>query len=42
MHAAIDEGLTFFDNSWDYHDGLSEEVMERRCPALVAARRSFS
>ncbi len=27
MHAAIDEGLTFFDNSWDYHDGLSEEVM---------------
>src|SRR5690348_13169255 len=20
MHAAIDEGLTFFDNAWDYHD----------------------
>lgn len=27
MHAAIDEGLTFFDNAWDYHDGLSEELM---------------
>ncbi|MGH7200508.1 MAG: aldo/keto reductase, partial [Planctomycetaceae bacterium] len=21
MHAALDEGLTFFDNAWDYHDG---------------------
>jgi len=29
MHAAIDEGMTFFDNSWDYHDGRSEEVMGR-------------
>jgi aryl-alcohol dehydrogenase-like predicted oxidoreductase len=27
MHQAIDEGLTFFDNAWDYHDGRSEEVM---------------
>ena len=27
MHAAIDEGLTFFDNAWDYHDGHSEQVM---------------
>ncbi len=27
MHAAIDEGMTFFDNSWDYHDGASEDVM---------------
>lgn len=27
MHAAIDNGLTFFDNAWDYHDGHSEEVM---------------
>ena len=27
MHAAIDEGLTFFDNAWDYHDGASEIVM---------------
>jgi len=27
MHQAIDDGLTFFDNCWDYHDGYSEEVM---------------
>src|SRR5215208_1263203 len=27
MHAALDEGLTFFDNAWDYHDGGSEDVM---------------
>src|SRR5262245_53959129 len=24
MHAAIDHGLTFMDNSWDYNDGQSE------------------
>jgi len=29
MHAAVDEGLTFFDNSWDYHDGRAEERMGR-------------
>ena len=27
MHEAIDEGLTFFDNCWDYHEGYAEEVM---------------
>ena len=27
MHEAIDQGMTFFDNSWDYHDGGSEQVM---------------
>jgi len=27
MHEAIAEGMTFFDNAWDYHDGGSEEVM---------------
>jgi aryl-alcohol dehydrogenase-like predicted oxidoreductase len=29
MHAAIDEGINFFDNAWDYHDGYAEEVMGR-------------
>ena len=29
MHAAIDEGMNFFDNAWDYHDGRSEELMGR-------------
>ncbi|MFO0936192.1 MAG: aldo/keto reductase [Gemmataceae bacterium] len=27
MHAALDEGVTFFDNCWDYHDGGSEVIM---------------
>src|SRR5436190_19483868 len=33
MHTAIDEGLTFFDNAWDYHDGGSEEVMGKALSA---------
>jgi len=36
MHAAIDEGLTFFDNAWDYHDGRSEELMGK---ALADGKR---
>ena len=27
MHAAVDEGVNFFDNCWDYHEGRAEEVM---------------
>ena len=27
MHAAIDEGVNFFDNAWDYYDGHAEEIM---------------
>jgi uncharacterized protein len=27
MHAAMDEGINFFDNAWDYQDGHAEEVM---------------
>jgi predicted aldo/keto reductase-like oxidoreductase len=27
MHAAVDNGFTFFDNAWDYHDGGGEEIM---------------
>jgi aryl-alcohol dehydrogenase-like predicted oxidoreductase len=37
MHAALDEGVTFFDNAWDYHDGGSEDVMGR---ALAEGKRS--
>ncbi len=35
MHEAIQEGMTFFDNAWDYHDGYAEEVMGR----AIANRR---
>jgi len=27
MRMAIDEGINFFDNAWEYHDGRSEEWM---------------
>ncbi len=27
MHAAIDRGINFFDNCWDYNNGVSEERM---------------
>ncbi len=27
MRTAIDEGINFFDNAWDYHDGRSERWM---------------
>lgn len=29
VHEAIDAGLTFMDNAWEYHDGFSEERMGR-------------
>jgi len=27
MHTAVDEGITFFDNAWDYSNGAAEEIM---------------
>jgi aryl-alcohol dehydrogenase-like predicted oxidoreductase len=27
VHEAVDAGVTFFDNAWEYHDGKSEEWM---------------
>jgi len=27
VHEAIDSGIDFMDNAWEYHDGLSEELM---------------
>ena len=35
IHAAIDAGVTFMDNAWEYHDGRSEEIMGK----AIADRR---
>jgi hypothetical protein len=35
VHAAIDGGITFMDNAWDYNDGVSETRMGK---ALVGRR----
>jgi aryl-alcohol dehydrogenase-like predicted oxidoreductase len=35
VHAAIDGGITFFDNAWDYNEGVSETRMGK---ALVGRR----
>jgi predicted aldo/keto reductase-like oxidoreductase len=36
VQEAVDEGITFLDNAWEYHDGRSEEIMGR---ALAGGRR---
>lgn len=35
VHAAIDGGITFMDNAWEYHEGLSETLMGK----AIADRR---
>jgi uncharacterized protein len=41
MHTAMDEGLTFFDNAWDYHDGRSEELMGKALSMDDRRKRVF-
>ena len=36
VHAAMDAGITFFDNAWEYHEGRSEERLGK---ALTGGRR---
>jgi uncharacterized protein len=36
VQAAVDAGITFMDNAWEYHDGASEEIMGQ---ALAGGRR---
>ena len=35
VHAAIDAGITFLDNAWEYHEGVSEEIVGK----AIADRR---
>ena len=35
VHAAIDAGITFLDNAWEYHEGKSEEILGK----AIADRR---
>jgi aryl-alcohol dehydrogenase-like predicted oxidoreductase len=35
VHAAVDAGITFMDNAWEYHEGESEEIMGK----ALAGRR---
>ena len=41
MHEAIDEGMTFFDNAWDYHNGGSEEVMGKALAESSRRKKVF-
>lgn len=41
MHAALDEGMTFFDNAWEYNGGRSEELMGRALAQDGKRKRAF-
>ena len=40
IRAAIDHGITFIDNCWDYNDGRSDVWMGRRCATATATAPS--
>ena len=37
LHAAIDAGITFLDNAWEYNEHLSEERMGKASPRATCA-----
>ena len=37
---AIQRGINFMDNCWDYNDGASETAWARRCATATGAKRS--
>jgi len=41
VRMALDRGINFLDNCWDYNEGQSEIRMERRFGTAIA-RRPFS
>ena len=42
IHEAIDRGITFLDNSWDYNEGRSESASERRLPRTIRGTKRSS
>ena len=41
MHLAIEEGVSFFDNAWDYRDGACEEIMGKALAAGGYRKKVF-
>ena len=41
VQAAVDEGMTFMDNAWEYHRGRSEELMGRALAADGRRKKAF-
>lgn len=39
VQQAVEEGITFLDNAWEYHDGRSEELMGKALQGLKASGR---
>lgn len=41
IHAAVDRGITFLDNSWDYNEGRSERLMGKALAANHSRNKVF-
>lgn len=41
IQRAVDEGITFMDNCWDYHDGVAEERMGKALAAGGRREKTF-
>jgi hypothetical protein len=42
IHEALDRGINFLDNSWDYNEGRSETLGAKLCLSRAIARRRSS
>lgn len=41
MHTALDEGMTFFDNAWEYNNGRSEDLMGKALAVSGRRKQAF-
>ena len=39
VRSAIDQGINFLDNSWDYNEGAVSYAWAKRCATVTAIRR---